>query len=91
MNFLCHPELIYTLQCTAPYEQYEHNIYIFVGESQSDTQAIEQVVSGCVQLVLITPESIISNPRYRSVLLSKTYQQKLVALVVDEAHCVKTW
>ena len=24
-------------------------------------------------------------------LLSTTYQQKLVAIVVDEAHCVKTW
>ena len=63
----------------------------FVGESQSDTEAIERVVNGHIQLVLITPESIISNPRYRSMLLSKTYQHKLVALVVDEAHCVKTW
>ena len=28
---------------------------------------------------------------YCPTLISTTYQQKLVAIVVDEAHCVKTW
>jgi len=31
------------------------------------------------------------NKTYRSMLLSPQYQQNLVALVIDEAHCVKTW
>ena len=44
-----------------------------------------------MQLVLITPESAINNPLYRSMFLSTKYQEKLAALVIDEAHCVKTW
>ena len=40
---------------------------------------------------LISPESIINNPKYRKMLLSTTHKTKLVAVVVDEAHCVKMW
>jgi bloom syndrome protein len=41
--------------------------------------------------VYITPENLIENPLYRNMLLSKKYKEKLVALVVDEAHCIKMW
>lgn len=50
-----------------------------------------KVIKGEVQLVFISPESLISNKAYRRMLFSDIYQQHLVALVVDEAHCVKTW
>ena len=30
------------------------------------------------------------NAIYRNMLLSPVYEQKLVALVIDEAHCVKS-
>ena len=63
----------------------------FVGESQIDAAVKEKVRRGEVQLVYITPESIIDTSIYRDMLLSPPYQDKLVALVVDEAHCVKTW
>ena len=63
----------------------------FVGEAQSDQATVRKVLRGETQLVLITPESIIGNALYRNMLLSTTYKEKLVALVVDEAHCVKTW
>ncbi len=63
----------------------------FVGEAQSDNAVRMRVLSGDVQLVLITPESLISNDTYRNMLQSTQYREKLVALVVDEAHCVKTW
>ena len=45
----------------------------YVGESQDayDPEAVERVLKGNVQLVFITPESIICNSRYRSMLLSK--------------------
>lgn len=63
----------------------------YVGETQTDTAAITSVIKGEVQLVLISPESILMNPNYRNMLLTKVYKANLVALVVDEAHCVKTW
>lgn len=63
----------------------------FVGEAQSDHAAERKVLRGEVQLVFITPESIIGNALYRDMLLSTKYKENLVALVVDEAHCVKVW
>ena len=63
----------------------------FVGEAQTDEAATTNVLNGNVQLVYISPESLLLNRRYHSMLITPTYQQKLKALVVDEAHCVKFW
>ena len=63
----------------------------FVGEEQLDPAVKDRVLQGKVQLVYITPECIIDNNTYREMLLSPAYPEKLVALVIDKAHCVKTW
>lgn len=63
----------------------------YVGEAQKDRQAIERVISGEAQLVFISPEAIMNNPRYRQMLLSSAYKEKLVAVAVDKAHLVKEW
>ena len=63
----------------------------FVGEGQKDPTAWRRVLNGEVQLVYISPENIGCNPHYRHVLRSGTYKENLVGVVVDEAHCVKTW
>ena len=63
----------------------------FIGEAQDDEDAVKRVVQGSVQLVFITPESLICNPVYRNMLATKHYKEKMVALAIDEAHCVKTW
>lgn len=63
----------------------------FLGEAQSDQDAMKRVLDGEAQLVFITPENIMMNSRYRDVLMSEIYKKNLVAMVVDEAHCVKTW
>ena len=63
----------------------------YVGESQNDKSVIQRVLHGQVQLVYITPENIMDNPMYRNMLLSNIYREKLVGLIVDEAHCVKLW
>ena len=63
----------------------------FVGEEQTDSCCKERVLKGRVQLVYISPESAICNPMYRDMFLSPAYKKQLVALVIDEAHCVKTW
>ena len=60
----------------------------FVGEAMTDKNVIKEVLEGRVQLLYITPESIILNRLYRNMLLSPVYKEKLAALVVDEAHCV---
>ena len=63
----------------------------FIGEAQHDTKARQRVLDGEAHLIFITPESIMQNKAYRDMLLSPPYQEKLVALVVDRANCVKTW
>ena len=63
----------------------------FVGEIQTDKSVIRKVLNGEVQLVYITPENVIDNPMYRNMLVSEKYKENLVALVIDEAHCIKLW
>lgn len=63
----------------------------YVGEAQQDKEVVSRVLKGEVQLLLISPENLLNNRKYRSMLLTSRYKEKLVALVIDEAHCVKTW
>ena len=49
------------------------------------------VLEGKYQLVFISPEQLIDNRRFRCMCQSEHYQEKLIALVVDEAHFVKKW
>jgi bloom syndrome protein len=63
----------------------------FLGEDQMDQNVIKNVLMGNVQLVYISPECVMNNIMYRNMILSPTYNEKLVALVIDEVHCVKSW
>ena len=63
----------------------------FVGEAQEDETTVAAVIKGDIQLVYISPESLLLNSHFRNMLLSESYKTKLRALVVDEAHCVKLW
>lgn len=63
----------------------------FVGEAQKEESATTAVLNGDIQLVYISPESLLLNRKYRSMITTTLYQEKLRAFVVDEAHCVKFW
>ena len=63
----------------------------FLGTAQTDQSAIEAVVSGRVQCVFASPETLLGNPQTRAMLMSKVYEENLAAVVVDEAHCVSKW
>ena len=63
----------------------------FLGELQTDQQAVSRVIKGDHELVLLSPENLCFNKELRDMLLSKVYQENLVAFVVDEAHCIKSW
>ncbi len=52
---------------------------------------MDKVLHGKVQLTYISPENILQNKKYRDMLFTLAYMTNLVAVVVDEAHCVKTW
>ena len=63
----------------------------FVGELQQDIEAMTNIRKGLVQLLFISPESLLSNPQWREMLLLPVYQERVVALVVDKAHCITMW
>ena len=46
---------------------------------------------GYYHIVFAHPETLISSKYGRELLLSKQYQENLVAIVVDEAHCIIEW
>ena len=63
----------------------------FIGEIQEDQMVIDNVLKGRIQLVYISPEALLYNEKYRRMLLTEQYKRNIVALAVDEAHCIKTW
>lgn len=62
---------------------------VYVGGVNDEVET--KVCNGEYQLVYLSPEALLTNETWRDMLGSDVYQQNLVALVVDEAHCVKKW
>lgn len=60
-----------------------------VGDCSPETS--RKILEGEYQLVFISPEAVLSRRKWRKMLLSHVYQNNLIALVIDEAHCVKKW
>ena len=46
---------------------------------------------GEFSLIFISPESLLTDVKWRDMLLSPIYQDNFIAFVVDEAHCVIKW
>ena len=63
---------------------------VYVGDCEDDKD-VADVCEGKFQIVYINPESLLTDVRWRDMLLCPVYQDNLVGLVVDEAHCVKKW
>ena len=52
---------------------------------------MDRVSEGGYPIIFVSPEALMTNSTWRDVLLSEVHQKHLVAVVVDEAHCVKKW
>ena len=64
---------------------------VFVGELQQDIDSLKGVKEGMIELLYISLESLLRNPQWRDMLLTCVYQENLVAVVVDETHCISCW
>jgi len=62
----------------------------YVGEGVTPDN-LDDALKGKVQLVYVSPESLLGNTKIRKMLLNSVYTRNLVGFVVDEAHCVKMW
>lgn len=63
----------------------------FVAEEQTDPAVKSAVAAGHYQLVYLSPESLLCVLQWREMFRSAVYQRNLIAVVVDEAHCVEKW
>ena len=61
----------------------------FVSESQILTTTEDSILKGDVQLGYISPDTLLKLFKFRRMLLPPPYRKNLVALVIDEAYCVK--
>lgn len=61
----------------------------YVSGEVTDRTILDGVARGLYQLVFFTPEMLITNKRWRRVIESDAYADRLKAFVIDEAHCVK--
>ena len=59
-----------------------------ITSEQTDQDIVDDVVRGKYQIVMFTPEMILLNKKWRSMLSSSAYST-LQGLVIDEAHTVK--
>ena len=58
----------------------------------SCTEEIKQrVIQGEYQLVFISPEALLATRRWRKMLLNPIYQNTIIVVVADKAHCVRNW
>ena len=60
---------------------------VYVGERCD----MNGVYEGRYPILFISPEALLTDNKWRDILLSQVYQHHLMAVVVDEAHCVKKW
>jgi len=64
----------------------------FVEEAQEDGSTEAAVISGNVELVFISPESLLGNPCFHNMLLSEHFQQsETESSSCREAHSVKLY
>ena len=56
-----------------------------------DDTILDDATHGRYQLIFITPEMMINSKKWRRVIETNVYTERLKALVIDEAHCVKKW
>ena len=63
----------------------------FLGEIQNDAGALQRVKEGKHQLVFLTTENLFHGQGIRETILTESFRSKLIAFVVDEAHCIKKW
>ena len=63
----------------------------FIGDEQKSEEAKQLVERGECQIVYGSPESFLSTKRWRAMLNSDAYKDRLCLVAVDEAHCISHW
>ncbi len=60
-------------------------------KNSMNKNVIDEIHRGEYQILLLSPESMLTDLSWREMFRTTVYQENLVGIVVDEAHCVQTW
>ena len=63
----------------------------FIGEEQKGEEVKHLVERGECEIVYGSPEAFLSTKRWRAMLISDAYKERLRLVAVDEAHCISHW
>ncbi|KAF9898797.1 hypothetical protein EC991_010361, partial [Linnemannia zychae] len=61
------------------------------GSMAVDKALVEDLASGRYNAILITPEKIFKDTTFRTIWDKSGWRELLMAVVLDEAHCVQQW
>ena len=61
------------------------------GDEEGLEDSIKDVENGRFSVVYVTPDALLLNERWRSILAGPLYSTRLCAVAVDEAHVIKQW
>ena len=61
-----------------------------VGSDASEEQ-MEDIKRGFYELVFVSPEHLLTHTEWRDMIQSSVFQVQLDGIIIDEAHCIKTW
>lgn len=56
-----------------------------------DSKDMAGIMAGQYDIVFAHPEALLSTKAGSSLMRSDTYQQRVCAVVIDEAHCIHDW
>ena len=62
----------------------------FIGAGQEEAN-FKEIVNGEMNIVYSSPEAMLANDHWREMICSQVYQKNVVAVAVDEAHCITHW
>lgn len=62
-----------------------------VNLKESEELTTHQLINGGYRAVFMSPEILFKSSRYMDLWDHDSWKRKLLAIVVDEAHCVSTW
>ena len=63
----------------------------FIGEEQKSEEVKHLVERGECEIVYGSPEAFLSTKRWRAMLISDAYKERLRLVAADEAHCISHW
>ena len=72
-------------------KQHLRKLGIAVASIGDDKEENSRIEKGECNLVYTSPESLLNNSKWRNMLSSEKFKQKLIGVVVDEARCISYW